>query len=100
MTNLISNGHVWRVKLEERDTLKDMAAVSGYTMERLAVKIENIISDSIREEDERLEEELKGKEAILIPSNCPTWHGKSDACNNCKKYEKCPWDENVGVREE
>ena len=55
MTKLIMSGHVWRVKLEERDTLQEMAAVSGYTMRRLAAKIENIIAESIREEDERWE---------------------------------------------
>lgn len=98
MTKLIMDGHVWRVELEEMDTLKDMAAVSGYTMDRLAAKIENIIGESIREEDERLEEEHKGKGPI--PSRCPTRYCGSEECNYCNRYWDCPWNENVGVRKE
>ena len=56
MTKLLMDGHVWGVKLEARDTLEEMAAVSGYTMERLAIKIESIIDESIIEEDARQEE--------------------------------------------
>lgn len=89
MTKLMMDGHVWRVKLEETDTLRDMAAVSGYTMERLAVKIENIIGESIREEDVRREEELK-EGVILIPSDCPGRPLGSLACNTCKTYWSCP----------
>lgn len=65
MKKLLMDGHVWRVELEETDTLQDMAAVSGYTMERLAVKIGDMIAYSIIEEDKRLEEEYKGKGPIL-----------------------------------
>lgn len=61
MKKLLMDGHVWSVVLEEMDTLRDMAAVSGYTMERLAAKIEDMIAYSIIEEDERMEEEYKGK---------------------------------------
>lgn len=57
MDRLMSNGHVWEVKLEETDTLKDMAAVSGYTMEKLAAEIEEIIVKSIFEEYAESEDE-------------------------------------------
>lgn len=61
MVRLKADGHVWEVKLEETDTLKDMAAVSGYTMELMASKIERIIDESISKEDARVEAEHKGK---------------------------------------
>lgn len=61
MDRLMMNGHVWRVALESTDTLQDMAAVSGYTMEKLALEIEGIIEKSIREEDERIEQTYKNE---------------------------------------
>ena len=39
-----------KVMLEERDTLGDMAMVSGYTMDKLREMIEEIINQSIYEE--------------------------------------------------
>lgn len=61
MVKLKIDGHVWEVQLEEMDTLKDMAAVSGYTMELMASKIERIIDESISKEDARAEAECKGE---------------------------------------
>lgn len=52
------------------------------------------------EEDERREKEFKGEEPILIPTDCPTRHGETAVCNECKRYWRCPWNENVGVRKE
>ena len=52
--NTLGNGNeIIKVMLEERDTLGDMAMVSGYTMDKLRGMIEEIINESICEEVNR-----------------------------------------------
>lgn len=53
MNTLIQDGEVIRVMLEPTDTLGDMAMVSGYTMDKLRFRIEEIINESIWEEANR-----------------------------------------------
>lgn len=50
MNTLKCDNEVIKVRLEERDTLGDMAMVSGYTMDKLRGMIEKIINQSIYEE--------------------------------------------------
>ncbi len=56
MNTLISENKIIKVMLEERDTLGDMAMVSGYTMDKLRGMFEEIIDRSICEERGRDEE--------------------------------------------
>lgn len=53
MNTLICENEIRKVMLEERDTLGDMAMVSGYTMCKLRGMIEEIINQSIYEEKNR-----------------------------------------------
>lgn len=53
MNRLICENETIKVMLEERDTLGDMAMVSGYTMDKLRGMIEDIINQSIYEEKNR-----------------------------------------------
>ena len=53
MNKLIYENETIQVMLEERDTLGDMAMVSGYTMGKLRGMIEEIINQSIYEETNR-----------------------------------------------
>lgn len=53
MNTLICENEIIKVMLEERDTLGDMAMVSGYTMDKLRGMIEEIINQSIYEETNR-----------------------------------------------
>lgn len=53
MNTLIQDGEVIRVMIESTDTLGDMAMVSGYTMDKLRFRIEEIINESIWEEANR-----------------------------------------------
>lgn len=53
MNKLICENEIIGVTLEERDTLGDMAMVSGYTMDKLRGMIEEIIHQSIYEEKNR-----------------------------------------------
>jgi len=52
MIRIYQDGFSTVVRLEETDTLKDMAAASGYTMEKLGEMISSIIKQSIEEEME------------------------------------------------
>ncbi len=53
MNTVICENEIIKVTLEERDTLGDMAMVSGYTMNKLRGMIEEIIDQSIYEEKNR-----------------------------------------------
>lgn len=53
MNTLICENEIIKVMLEERDTLGDMAMVSGYTIDKLRGMIEEIINQSIYEETNR-----------------------------------------------
>ena len=53
MNTFRSENGIIKVTLEERDTLGDMAMVSGYTMGKLRGMIEEIINQSIYEEKDR-----------------------------------------------
>ena len=53
MNTLICENEIIKVMLEERDTLGEMAMVSGYTMYKLRRMIEEIINQSIYEETNR-----------------------------------------------
>lgn len=57
MNTLICENEIVKVMLEERDTLGEMAMVSGYTMSKLRGMIEEIINRSIYEEMNRESEE-------------------------------------------
>lgn len=59
MQKLKQDGEVIGVYLESQDTLGDMAQVSGYTIDKLAKKIEAIIDQSIWDEVNRDAEEEK-----------------------------------------
>ena len=52
MIQICHDGFTTVTMLEATDTLKDMAAVSGYTMENLGGMILSIIKQSIAEEME------------------------------------------------
>lgn len=69
MNTLKCDNEIIKVRLEERDTLGDMAMVSGYTMDKLRGMIEKIINQSIYEEAGRNghEQDLKDRaEAELM----------------------------------
>lgn len=69
MNTLKCDNEIIKVMLEERDTLGDMAMVSGYTMDKLRGMIEKIINQSIYEEAGRdgYEQDLKDRaEAELM----------------------------------
>lgn len=63
MNTLICENEIIKVMLEERDTLGDMAMVSGYTIGKLRGMIEEIINQSIYEEASRDEYEQGLKDA-------------------------------------
>ena len=68
MNRLICENEIIKVMLEERDTLGDMAMVSGYTMDKLRGMIEEIINQSIYEEVNRdgYEQKLRTASSELI----------------------------------
>ena len=57
MEKFFYNGRTNKVVLDSTDSLLDMAAVSGYSMEKLKELIEGIINKSIADEEERNESE-------------------------------------------
>lgn len=59
MEKFFYNGRTFKVALDSTDNLLDMAAVSGYSMEKLKGMIEEIINRSIAEEEY---DEVKGME--------------------------------------
>lgn len=54
MNYYMRDGEITAVSLQPLDTLQEMASVSGCTMDRLRIQIENIINKSIHEESNRL----------------------------------------------
>lgn len=59
MNYYMRDGEITAVSLQPSDTLQAMASVSGCTMDRLRIQIENIINESIHEEFNRCEEVRK-----------------------------------------
>lgn len=56
MNYYMRDGEITAISLQPSDTLQAMASVSGCTMDRLRIQIENIINKSIHEEFNRCEE--------------------------------------------
>ena len=59
MKYYFKDGELTAISLEPSDTLQAMASISGCTMDRLRIQIENIINKSIHEESVRCEEVRK-----------------------------------------
>lgn len=56
MNYFMIDGEIVAVSLDPSDTLEAMASVSGCTMDRLKIQIEDIINESIHEESNRFQE--------------------------------------------